>query len=104
MKFGQTYLPNELVILTKFHENRTKIVDFLLIVTFLASCKFLGTPSRYIFYFSKGLTWPKFKGQMNYTFFKKGLESEQVNLHNVFLKNNAYILPTEFQPYLVISK
>ena len=29
MKLGQTdYLPRELVILTKFHENRTKIVDF----------------------------------------------------------------------------
>ena len=31
------WLPLELVILTKFHEYRTKIVDFLLIETFLAS-------------------------------------------------------------------
>ena len=30
----------EVVSLTKFHENRTKIVDFLLIVTFLASAIF----------------------------------------------------------------
>ena len=31
--------------MNKFHEDRTKIVDFLLIVTFLASCKFLRSPS-----------------------------------------------------------
>ena len=41
-------LAHELVILTKFHEDRTKIVDFLLIVTFLASCKFLRSPSMFI--------------------------------------------------------
>ena len=40
-------LPYELVILTKFHEDRTKIVNFLLIVTFLASPKFPQTPSTY---------------------------------------------------------
>ena len=34
--------------MTKFHEDRRKIVDFLLIVTFLASCKFLGSPSMYL--------------------------------------------------------
>ena len=42
------WLPPELDILTKFHEDRIKIVDFLLIVTFLASCKFLRSPSMYI--------------------------------------------------------
>ena len=47
MKLGQSdYLPQELVISTKFHEDRTNIVDFLLIiVTFSASCKVLQSPS-----------------------------------------------------------
>ena len=31
--------------MTKFHEDRTKIVDFLLLVTFLAIPKFARTPS-----------------------------------------------------------
>ena len=49
MKLGQSdYLPQELVILTKFHEYRTKIVDFLLIVTFLASPDNCWTPSTYL--------------------------------------------------------
>ena len=43
MKLGQSdYL--KLAILRKFHEDRTKIVDFLQIVTFLASCKFAYSP------------------------------------------------------------
>ena len=34
--------------MTKFHKNRAKIVDFLLIVTFLAIPKFARTPSRFL--------------------------------------------------------
>ena len=33
--------------MTKFHKDRTKNVDVLLIVTFLAIPKFAQTPSRY---------------------------------------------------------
>ena len=47
MKLGKKKLNLEVVTLTKFHEDSTKIVDFLLIVTFLAIAKFAGLPSRY---------------------------------------------------------
>ena len=44
MKLGQS-VPQELVIMTTFHGDRTKIVDFLLIVTFLANADNLYSPS-----------------------------------------------------------
>ena len=49
MKLGQNnYLTPEVVTLIKFHEDRTKIVDFFLILTFLASPLFYLSPSRII--------------------------------------------------------
>ena len=55
MKLSQSdYLKSYLVIWTKFHENRTKTVDFLLIVTFLVNLNNFWAPST--LYFLKPLT------------------------------------------------
>ena len=54
--------------MTKFHENRTKIVDFLLIVTFLASALFFNLPlARLLFVYRSNFKMGDFEYIVNFS-------------------------------------